>query len=172
MSIKVLFLLIATTMVVAAIEPCVNVTSPLLMAIPNSISKPNGNSNGLYGNARITFNVTGDSISNINATYSLCSSNPLLAPTVVSMRFRSFINQTSYFDSSVPICDNVQGFCEQFTSTTDECVGGYMLVNTTWPIFTVAAMPQMWITGTNGLTYGRFKAGAETSFREGLPLPL
>jgi hypothetical protein len=158
---------------------CINITSPLTLVIPNANTNalgtpiPNGNSNGLAGNARIVFQDNGpnQNISHINITYAFCSStNTVLADHVVRFRFRSFINQTQFLDASVSACDGVQSFCLPRTPQAG-CLEGAIFLNSTWPMMSVQAAPQIWIVGQSDVTYGRFKAGAVHSFADGPPAP-
>ena len=166
----VLFFLVSFT---SAFSPCTNITSPIHLVIPNSNTTTNGNSNGLAGNAIIVFqdNGPGQNITNINITYAFCSSyNPLLSNNVVKFRFRSFINQTEFLDTSVPACDNIQTFCAHNTPQAG-CLEGAMLLNSSWPMLSVVAAPQIWIVGQSEVTYGRFKANAIHTFADGPPAP-
>ena len=146
---------------------CVNITSPMKLVIPNTINNPTGNSNGLAGNAKLIFDTTGAVLSNIQVSYAFCSStNPLIASHVTNFRFRSFINQTSYLDRTVPACDGIQGFCVVDTPDVG-CLTGLLTLNSTWPMLTAAAAPQIWIIGDSNLAYGRFKTNAEHTYADG-----
>jgi hypothetical protein len=145
------------------------------LVIPNTnngTDVPNGNANGLAGNANIVFTRTDAGLlTNITITYAFCSSsNALLAENVANIRIRSFINQVSYLDMSVPVCDNIQGFCNEAIPQAG-CLSGALVLNSSWPLLTVAKAPQLWIVGASTVTYGRYKANAEHTFADGPAAP-
>lgn len=152
---------------------CANITSPLKLVIPNSNTTTNGNSNGLAGNAILRFDHVplplGQNITNINITYAFCSSfNPLIAENIVKLRIRSFINQTSYFDTTFTACDNIQSFC---VVNNTGCVEGALVPQSSWPIMSVVAAPQIWLIGPSNVAYGRFKSNAVHTYANGPSAP-